>query len=99
MTDRYKPLLERGFLHAELEAEYAEFRGSPIEQVLFDRLTSWSNRYVLGETQIEGAFIGRFFEDTWGYPATAPIRTTPYVSNLPSPVQGRGAGPVPRTLD
>ena len=67
MADPFKPLLERSFLAGEFAAEYEAFRGSPAEAALLDRLRNWDVRQTRGETEIEAAFIGRFFEDTWGY--------------------------------
>ncbi len=61
------PLLERSFLASEFAAEYNAFRDSPDEVALIARLTLWDARQIRGETAIEAAFIGRFFEDTWGY--------------------------------
>lgn len=54
-------------MQGQLAAEYQEFQGSAAETALLDRLTHWARRQVGGEREIEAAFIGRFFEDTWGY--------------------------------
>ncbi|WP_375427034.1 type IIL restriction-modification enzyme MmeI [uncultured Sphingomonas sp.] len=69
MVESFKPLLERSFLRAEFEFEYQAFRGGDDERSLRERLTAWAARSTLGETEIEGAFIQTFFQETWGYRA------------------------------
>ena len=61
------PLFDRSFLQSEFEEEYRRFRNNGTENALLARLTAWHARTLHGETEIEAAFIGRFFEDTWGY--------------------------------
>jgi hypothetical protein len=67
MTDPFKPLLEASFLASEFAAEYESFKDSDDESALLTRLRAWDRRTIRGEAEIEAAFIGRFFEDTWGY--------------------------------
>ena len=67
MAEPVKPLLERSFLLSEFADEYQAFQGSDTEAALLERLRRWAERKVKGETEIEAAFIGRFFEETWGY--------------------------------
>lgn len=67
MTDARAPLLERSALKAEFEYEYQAFINGGDDAALLERLRLWSARRTRGETEIEGAFIGRFFEETWGY--------------------------------
>lgn len=67
MVTPIRSLFETSFLASELDPEFQAFKGGPDEAALLDRLRSWVRRQVRGETEIEAAFIGRFFEDTWGY--------------------------------
>lgn len=67
MADLIKSLFERDFLLSEFADEYQAFKDSPDEAALLARLQAWNARTLRGETEIESAFIGRFFEDTWGY--------------------------------
>ena len=69
MIDRFKPLLDRTFLKAEFHYEFEAFVRNGFDEALKTRLAAWHARSVTGETAIEAAFIGRFFEDTWGYRA------------------------------
>jgi hypothetical protein len=69
MIERFKPLLDRTFLKAEFFHEFENYARSGADDQLRDRLIAWSARTITGETAIEAAFIGRFFEDTWGYRA------------------------------
>lgn len=65
--DRFKPLLDREFLKAELHYEFVDYRAGSIDAELLKRLTHWSNRELKRETQAEASFIQRFFVETWGY--------------------------------
>ncbi len=67
MADPLLPLLDRSFLAGEFADEFEAFRDSATEAALTERLRRWSERTIKGETEIEAAFIGRFFEETWGY--------------------------------
>lgn len=66
-SDRYKPLLERDFLKANLHYEFQDYRTSGEDTKLLERLTAWKNRELKRETQAEQAFTQRFFIETWGY--------------------------------
>lgn len=66
-TDRYKPLFDRDFLRGALGYEYADFIAKGEDDVLLDRLRGWAARELKRETQAEGAFVQRFFNDTWDY--------------------------------
>jgi hypothetical protein len=65
--DRFKPLLDRDFLKAELHYEYQDYCASGEDEALRSRLRDWSKRELRRETQAEGSFIQRFFVETWGY--------------------------------
>lgn len=65
--DRFKPLLDREFLKAELHYEYVDYCAGSLDTELLTRLTHWSKRELKRETQAEASFIQRFFVETWGY--------------------------------
>jgi hypothetical protein len=65
--DRFKPLLDREFLKAELHYEYTDYCAGGIDEQLRARLDGWSKRELRRETQAEGSFVQRFFVETWGY--------------------------------
>lgn len=65
--DRFKPLLDRDFLKAELHYEYQDYCASGEDEALRGRLRDWSRRELRRETQAEGSFVQRFFVETWGY--------------------------------
>lgn len=65
--DRYKPLLERDFLKAELTYEFVDYKANGEDARLRDRLEAWAKRELKRETQAEGSFVQRFFVETWGY--------------------------------
>jgi type I restriction-modification system DNA methylase subunit len=65
--DRFKPLLDRDFLKAELAYEYEDYKASGADSALLERLRGWSKRELKRETQAEAAFVQRFFVETWGY--------------------------------
>jgi hypothetical protein len=67
MAELFKPLLERSFLASALDSEFQTFKNTDTEKTLLARLEAWNARTIKGETKIEAAFIGRFFEETWGY--------------------------------
>jgi Eco57I restriction-modification methylase len=64
---RFKPLLDRQFLKAELDYEYRDYVADGIDNANHERLKNWAKREVVRETQAEGAFVQRFFVETWGY--------------------------------
>jgi len=65
--DRFKPLLDREFLKAELHYDYRDWLDAGHDDALLDRLKAWHGRAVRRETQAEASFIQRFFVETWGY--------------------------------
>lgn len=65
--ERYKPLLERDFLKAELHYEFDDYKASGEDDALLARLRQWSTRELKRETQAEASFVRRFFAETWGY--------------------------------
>ncbi len=66
-ADRFKPLLDREFLKAELHYAFEDYVASGGDSSLRSRLEDWAARKVVRETQAEGSFIQRFFVETWGY--------------------------------
>lgn len=89
--DRFKPLLDRDFLKAELHYEYQDYCASGDDEALRSRLRDWSKRELRRETQAEGSFIQRFFVETWGYrnDGTGAKR---YHLHPKFPIAGAGAG-------
>jgi hypothetical protein len=69
VADRFKPLLDREFLKAELHYEFQDYAASAQDAVLQARLIAWIKREVRRETQAEGSFVQQFFVETWGYRA------------------------------
>lgn len=67
MPETYKPLIDRDSLRREFTYQFEDFTTSGADTGLLQRLRNWTERSVLGETQIEGAFIRTFFEEIWGY--------------------------------
>ncbi len=67
MPTPHTPLIERTYLRRELTPEYGDWQGSEHESELLQRLRNWVDRQVTGETQIQDAFVQRFFVETWGY--------------------------------
>ena len=66
-ADRYKPLLERDFLRAELHYEFLDYCKSGEDEKLLQRLDDWQKRFLTKETQAEANFVRTFFEATWEY--------------------------------
>ncbi len=66
-ADRFKPLLDRSFLRGELDYEFRDYLAEGHDAPLLERLQHWLGRDLKKETQAEGAFIQRFFVETWGY--------------------------------
>jgi hypothetical protein len=66
-VERFKPLLDREFLRAELHYEYEDWLRRDSDAQLSDRLKGWRDREIKRETQAEAQFIQRFFVETWGY--------------------------------
>jgi hypothetical protein len=55
------------FLKSVWSDEYSLFKDSAAESELLLRLRNWSARTDVGETSAEAAFVGTFFQTTWGY--------------------------------
>ncbi len=70
-ADRFKPLLDRGFLRGALSYEYEDYKSGGHDAALLETLRNWSARALTRETQAETAFIQRFFVETWGYRSDA----------------------------
>jgi len=89
--DRFKPLLDRDFLKAELHYEYQDYCAGGEDEALRGRLANWSRRELRRETQAEGSFVQRFFVETWGYrdDGTGAER---YQLHPKFPIAGAGAG-------
>ena len=66
-AERFKPLLDREFLRAELHYEFLDYQESSEDVELLARLQGWATREIKRETQAETSFIQRFFVETWGY--------------------------------
>ena len=66
-VDRFKPLLDREFLKAELHYEFLDYQETGQDFELLERLKGWATREIKRETRAESAFIQRFFVETWGY--------------------------------
>ncbi len=67
VAERFKPLLDREFLKAELHYEFLDYQASDNDAALQERLRGWTSREIKRETQAESSFIQRFFVETWGY--------------------------------
>ena len=67
VVERFKPLLDREFLRAELHYEFQDYKASSNDAELQQRLSGWVARKIKRETQAEASFIQRFFVETWGY--------------------------------
>lgn len=65
--DRFKPLLDRDFLKAELAYEFIDYKAEDYDAAVRQRLANWADRELKRETQAEGSFVQRFFAETWGY--------------------------------
>lgn len=65
--ERFKPLLDREFLKAELHYEFRDFSASGQDDALKARIADWHKRAVKKETKAEASFIQRFFVETWAY--------------------------------
>lgn len=88
---RYKPLLDRDFLKAELHYEYEDYCAADQDSEIRTRLEQWRKRELKRETQAEASFIQRFFVETWGYrdDGTGAER---YHLHPKYPIAGAGAG-------
>jgi len=96
MTTTYQTLLSNAFLRSELDNEFQSFRGSGAESELLDRLTKWANKAFQKETSAEAAFVGVFFEHTWGYTQsgkTAACEGYTCLAKYSVPGAGAGGGP------
>lgn len=67
MTTTYQTLLSDNYLRAVFAKEFEAFKGSGEEKALVTRLKKWSEKKFQKETSSEAAFMGVFFEETWGY--------------------------------
>ena len=65
--ERFKPLLDREFLKAELHYEFRDFLANGQDDVLKARVADWHKRTEKKETKAEASFIQRFFVETWAY--------------------------------
>jgi hypothetical protein len=65
--ERFKPLLDREFLKAELHYEFRDFRANGQDDVVKARVADWHKRTEKKETKAEASFIQRFFVETWAY--------------------------------
>ena len=68
-VDRFKPLLDRSYLRGELDYFFRDYLAEGHDAPLLERLQNWLKRDLKKETQAEGAFVQRFFVETWGYVA------------------------------
>ena len=50
---RFKPLLDREFLKAELDYDYRDYCSDGLDEPLLERLRNWAKRSVVKETQAE----------------------------------------------
>jgi len=69
MPTIHQPLFPDTFFASRWASDYAQFRGSPAEAEIFRRLQEWATKKPQKETTAEGAFVGIFFKETWGYRA------------------------------
>jgi hypothetical protein len=69
MPTLYQPLFPEALLASRWSKEYESFRGSLAETSLLKRLSDWAEKSLQKETAAEGAFVGSFFKQTWGYVA------------------------------
>lgn len=69
MPTIHQPLFPDAFLAARWASDFTSFRGSPAEAELVLRLRDWAAKKPQKETAAEGAFVGLFFKQTWGYRA------------------------------
>ncbi|WP_375393068.1 hypothetical protein [uncultured Sphingomonas sp.] len=65
--ERFKPLLDREFLKAELAYEYEDYVVAGVDDAVRARLAQWAARELKRETQAEAAFTQAFFAELWGY--------------------------------
>ena len=70
MPIAHTPLFPDAFLASRWANEYKEFCDSPTEDALRQRLTDWAGKKSQKERSAEGAFVGVFFKQTWGYSAS-----------------------------
>lgn len=56
-VNRFKPLLDREFLKAELHYEFEDYRASGEDAALQSRLKDWTARELRRETQAEASFV------------------------------------------
>ena len=96
--DRFKPLLDREFLRAELHMNTRIIlppgRSRPARAA-----GRWATREVKRETQAEGSFVQRFFVETWGYRDTGRVTgsTVPQITVAGAGQSGIAARPIWRS--
>jgi hypothetical protein len=69
MPPVHQPLFPDAFLASRWGNDYTRFRGSPAEADVIARLKAWAAKKTQKETAAEGAFVGVFFKQIWGYRA------------------------------
>jgi hypothetical protein len=69
MPTLHQPLFPEAFLASRWANDYRSFTGSAVEAELLKRLRDWAAKKPQKETAAEGAFVGLFFKQTWGYQA------------------------------
>lgn len=89
--DRYRPLLDREFLKAELAYEYEDYLLAGFDATLVARLADWERRAIRRETQAEQRFIQTFFVETWSYQPDA-TRAERFQLWPRFPIAGAGQG-------
>lgn len=100
MLDSQNAFVTPTFLRSVWNAEYQAFKDSPAEHRLVERLKSWAGRADLKETSAEAAFIGVFFEDTWGYTQSGKADAAAGFTLLPKfTIPGAGAKGGPGEAD
>jgi len=91
MLDSLNAFVTPTFLRSVWAAEYAAFKDSPAEALLYERLRRWSKRTDLGETGAEPAFIEEFFRAIWDYVQPGQAGSgAGYTLRPQFPVQGAG---------
>lgn len=93
MTTTYQTLLSDNYLRAVFAKEFQAFKDSGEEKALIIRLEKWSEKQFQKETSSEAAFMGVFFEETWGYvPSGKSHGGHGYTLYPQFPISGAGAG-------
>lgn len=93
MPTAYQPLFPDAFLASRWANEYRSFRGSATEVELIARLQDWASKKSQKERKAEGAFVGIFFKQTWGYRAAGEgPKAEGYTCEPQYAVKGAGQG-------